>query len=580
MKLDRRTFAGMLSSAVLGVATPAALAAPQKRLSILMITNDQHRADCLGCMGNPVLRTPHTDRLASEGVLFARHYVQAPQCVPSRSALHTGRYPHVNRTPTNLYQLPPAEHTLASILNDHAYDTATVGELPFAPTNFLGGFRQVLASPPDYDAFLAGKGWAGPVLPPEHRRLLAERDSLAAENFQAAADPWPAELDETAFYAAKAADFLRSRNQDSPFFLHVNFRRPHHPFDPPKPYDTLYANAHFPPSATRAGEMDNKPPTQRAALKDTVHTDLTRLSAEQLHRIKSFYYGMISLNDHYIGEILSALEHAGLADSTIVVFNADHGEMLGDHGLVFKGAFFYEGLVHVPLIIRAPGRLPRTAKVDSLVQEIDVLPTLLELAGVPAPAGIQGRSLVPIAHGHGPKQQAVYSEFPTIKMIRTGDWKLVHYVGQTYGELYDLKNDPTELSNRYGDPAFADAQAAMERRLTDWFITSADPLLPPLKTTHPTRPEPLLLPVQPIGVQHRQSAHHGCEEHAMLQREPEQLCLLRRAHPRRRCSHGEVLQADHLSHDPAYRVRRRQQRCTQAQPPRRQHLQVPEQRVR
>jgi arylsulfatase len=189
---------------------------------------------------------------------------------------------------------------------------------------------------------------------------------------------------------------------------------------------------------------------------------------------------MISLNDHYIGEMITALDRAGLTDSTVVVFNADHGEMLGDHGLLFKGAYFYEGLVHVPLIIRAPGKFPSGVKVDSLVQEIDVLPTLLELIGVPAPEGIQGQSLVATVKGSGPRQDAVYSEFPTIKMIRTERWKLVHYVGQKYGELYDLKQDPNELTNVFGDSRFAEAQEEMERRLTDWLIKSVDPLLKPL----------------------------------------------------------------------------------------------------
>lgn len=485
MIIDRRTFSSLLTSAVLGAVATPATAKPSGRPNILMITNDQHRADCLGCMGNPVIKTPHTDKLAKEGVLFTRHYVQAPQCVPSRSALHTGRYPHVNRTPSNAYHLPPTERTIASILNSNGYDTATVGELPFAPTEFLGGFQRVLARPDDYDAFLESQGWRGQRMSEDRKRLLEQKEKQASADYQAAPDPWPAELDETAFYANHAVKFLKESHR-SPFFLHVNFRRPHHPFDPPKPYDTMYEGATFPPSVQRPGEMDNKPPTQHRALENTVHFDLRKLTANDLNRVKSYYYGMISLNDHYIGEILKGLDETGLTDSTIVVFNADHGEMLGDHGLLFKGAYFYEGLVHVPLIIRAPKKLAAGAKVDSLVQEIDVLPTLLDLAGVPGPDGIQGQSLIATANGSGPRQDVVYSEFPTIKMIRTQDWKLVHYVGQRYGELYNLKEDPNELTNLYGDSRVADAQEEMERRLADWLIKSADPRLRPIKASELT----------------------------------------------------------------------------------------------
>ena len=130
----------MLASGVLAptVARLFAATAPL-RWNVLIITNDQHRADCLGCMGNPVILTPNIDSLARQGVIFERHFVQAPQCVPSRSALHTGRYPHVNRTPTNIYRLPETEETLANILGRNGYTAATVGELPFAPTKFLGG---------------------------------------------------------------------------------------------------------------------------------------------------------------------------------------------------------------------------------------------------------------------------------------------------------------------------------------------------------------------------------------------------------------------------------------------------------
>ena len=464
---SNRVAAGMtrrgFGAAVAGAAAGAALG--REKLNLLILTNDQHRADGLGCMGNPVVKTPVIDRLASEGVLFESHYVQCPQCVPSRSALHTGRYPHTNRTPTNLYRLADREETLAGILNRAGYRTATTGELPFAPTRFLGGFQEVLPGcetmPPEMDAA---------------RKRHAEN---LRRDFQAVAAPWAAEFDETALFAGRAIEFLRA-NRAGPFFLHVNFRRPHHPFDPPAPFDRMYDGATFPPSHKRDGEMRNKPPGQRKALENSVGFDLRTMRERDLDRIKSYYYGMVSLNDHYIGRILDELKRLDPDRRTVVVFNADHGEMLGDHGLLFKGGYFYDEVVRAPLILRAPG-LPAARRVNDLVETVDLLPTLLDLLGLPKSDRVQGRSLLPVIAGKDNRPRAAHSEFPNMKMIRTREWKLVHYLHAPYGELYNLKEDPGELDNRWDDPACAGARSEMQGRLADWLVDTEDPALPPLK---------------------------------------------------------------------------------------------------
>jgi arylsulfatase len=456
---NRRQFLG---AAAAGLSTAAgALAADPARWNLLILTNDQHRADCVGCYGNPVIQTPNADRLAAEGVRFDQHYVHAPQCVPSRVSLHTGRYPHTHRVPTNSYLLPDSEQTMAKVLNAQGYKTACVGEMPFAPRAYTGGFQQVLANNRDYDKFLAAHNLKFP----------------AAEGpFQAAAVPWTDDLDETAFFASHARDFLKA-NRTNPFFLHVNFRRPHHPFNPPAPYDKMYLGAKFPPSHVRAGEMDNKPPQQRAAIESSVGFDLRKMTAADLDRVKAYYYGMISENDKYIGTILDELKASGLADRTVVVFNADHGEMLGDHGLLFKGSYMYDGVVRTPLIVRAPGKIQAGTVRNELVEEVDVMPTLLDLLGVPVPSAVQGQSLVT-----NPKRKnAVFSEFPTIKMARTRDWKLVHYTKAKHGELYNLKEDPHELYNLWDDPKYAGNRAEMEGILFDWLSTTGDPNLAPVK---------------------------------------------------------------------------------------------------
>lgn len=458
----RREFLGSVAAASMQASERAG-----RKWNLLVITNDQHRADCLGCYGNPVIQTPHTDRLAASGVRFSNAFVQAPQCVPSRVSLHTGRYPHVHRVPTNAYLLPDSEQTMAKTLNANGYRTACVGEMPFAPRAYTGGFQEVLANNRDYDRFLASHGFKFP-----------KTDAP----YQAEPVPWTEELDETAFFAARARDFLKA-NRETPFFLDVNFRRPHHPFNPPAPFDKMYRGAAFPPSHLRAGEMANKPPQQKAALEKSVGFDLRNMSAADLDRVKAYYYGTISLNDKYIGAILDELKAQGLEDRTVVVFNADHGEMLGDHGLLFKGSYMYDGVTRVPLIVRAPGKLPAGTAVDSLVEEVDVMPTLLELLGVNPPPGVQGKSLVPLARNPGSRHKAaVFSEFPTIKMARSREWKLVHYTNAKYGELYHLTEDPYELTNLYDDPHYAAARAEMQGLLTDWLLNTTDPQLAPRRS--------------------------------------------------------------------------------------------------
>jgi arylsulfatase A-like enzyme len=205
------------------------------------------------------------------------------------------------------------------------------------------------------------------------------------------------------------------------------------------------------------------------------------MTERDLNRIKSYYYGMISENDKYIGLILEQLAKLGLEDRTLVIFNADHGEMLGDHGLVFKGGYFYDQVMQAPLIIRAPGRLPAGKRIKTIVEEIDLLPTILDVLDIKISERIQGRSLVPIINGSSNSSRAAHAEFPNAKMLRTEQWKLVHYLHAPYGELYNLRDDPYEIKNLYDDPAAAGARHEMESALADWLIDSQDPSLKPVQ---------------------------------------------------------------------------------------------------
>ncbi|MEK7753630.1 MAG: sulfatase/phosphatase domain-containing protein, partial [Acidobacteriota bacterium] len=178
---------------------------------------------------------------------------------------------------------------------------------------------------------------------------------------------------------------------------------------------------------------------------------------------------------------LEEMKAIGLEDRTIVVVTADHGEMLGDHGLLFKGGYMYDEVVHAPCVIRAPGRVPAGRRCNPLVEAIDLMPTLLELMGIQGSPRIQGRSLAPLMDGKSLASRPVHAEFSNIKMLRTRDWKLVHYLHAPYGELYNLREDPHELYNRFDDPGAAKARQEMESAMIDWLIDSEDPARKPLQ---------------------------------------------------------------------------------------------------
>jgi arylsulfatase A-like enzyme len=286
--------------------------------------------------------------------------------------------------------------------------------------------------------------------------------------------PWPEELDESKHFSDLALDFLQERS-DRPYFLHLSYRRPHHPFDPPAPFDRMYAGAHFPETKKKAGEMENKPASQQRATKSLAGFDPSSISAADLDLIKSFYYGMISLTDKHLGRVLEKVN----LDETLVVFTADHGEMLGDHGLLLKGSYMYDQVIHTPLIFAGLG-IPAGRRVNALTESVDIAPTIGDILGFRTPYA-QGKSLTGLLKDPNAKhKQAVHAEFPTVKMVRTETHKLVHYPNATYGELYDLKRDPDEFDNRYGDAGHSEVQSRMYKQLSEWLISSSDPMRPPV----------------------------------------------------------------------------------------------------
>lgn len=455
--------------------------------NVVVLMADQLRADCLGCYGNAHIQTPHLDSLAETGMRFTTAFAQHPQCVPSRSSLITGRYPHVNGSTSNYVAMAHEERTLPDYLQAHGYYTAAIGKVhlfdekehaSYRYTMLSGGQTSNRSGPEmlrsDYANWLKANGYWPKVM--EHYANRAH--ASYRDNFQAVISPLPIEAYYDVWVGDRACDFLHSQGQSKqPFYLFVGFPNPHNPFEPPQPYASLYDPAQMPIPTSFHSDLSQKPPQHLAYKRHgraSLGLDFEELTEDKLRRVIAHYYASITLVDEQVGKILATLDSTGLADDTIIVFLSDHGELLGHHGLLLKSTdafpMLYDVSLHVPLVIRAPGIRPSV--IDQPVELLDLFPTLMDLLDTPPPPQVQGHSLLRPSIS----RETVFAESGAAKMLRGHRFKLVHYAGQPYGELYDLADDPQEQNNLYARPEYAHLRAEMTHALLDRLIMMEAPL--------------------------------------------------------------------------------------------------------
>jgi len=440
---------------------------------------DELRFDALGCTGNPIIKTPNIDRLARDGVMVEHYFSQSPVCQPSRATLATGRYPHVHGVKWNWYDLDATEITLQAVLGQADFETWAVGKMHFEPVDDLHGFKQRV--------FVEGKLFTGDDDYRLHLDRIGKRRAYFEhtmrwnndEDFGAAPIPLPDEEYIDTYIGAQAVRVLE--RVASPFFVWVSFVNPHFPFDPPKPFDTMYDPDAMPLPPDFHFNQSSRVPEQRVA---SAGRSFHQLSEATMRKIIAYYYGTVSLVDREVGRILSTLERKGTVDDTLIIFASDHGDLLGHRGMLWKGRMLYDHLIRVPMIVRYPKELSRGKVISELCQVTDVMPTLLDYAGVPVPPGVQGSSLRPILRQQKVRwRDAVLSEAMDVKMVRDFHWKLIFYPGRPYGELYHLAEDPLELTNLYDRPEYERRRYALLERLVRLLAESEDPL--PLSCPRP-----------------------------------------------------------------------------------------------
>jgi len=459
----------------------AVQAADRPRPNILWLMADEYRYDVMHCAGHPMVRTPNLDRLAKEGVRFATTYTVSPVCSPSRASAFSGRYAHVHGVTTNQVPAHNGEIFLPSILKHYGYHTAISGKLHFVPRRFDFGFDQFWSFSAEgptpeigYMAFLKNKYGSPAKFPIVKGTCPWPDDELGRDVGVFKHDPKDFE---TEWIADRALDYLRSRKGNAqPWFLYTSFLRPHSPSVLPKKYFDMYDPAKVPvyPLPANAHEM-------RAAARNRQKRHV--IDDPEMERVMTAkYFGNVTNVDDNVGRILDELDKLGMMDNTIILFSADHGNMLGEKAKWFKGVQ-YEGSARIPLLWREPkAAASNKGRVETkVIENTDLTPTLLDAVGIPIPQGVQGRSFLKLARGKDPEWKDRCFSHLRAGMLRTSQWKLIDNGGDGSGdyELYDMRNDPHEERNLAAHPKHKDMVADYAGQLKRWLADKPEPIKVP-----------------------------------------------------------------------------------------------------
>jgi arylsulfatase A-like enzyme len=472
-----------------------------EKLNVLFIITDALRYDHLGCNGNNKVKTPNLDRLASKAVRFTNYFCTNPICMPNRATLATGLYPNVHGIRSNGINLRENIPTIAETLRKKDWHTAAIGKIHHQ--YWLGAFKHKYFSNEGLDDWankkVTSKNFPSPyygydevelisgngtVCAGHYLEWLEEKSSEAAKQmnsrvrnydnlFSLFCDPISEDLYNTTYVIERTLDFLkRYVNGDyggKPFYLHCSFPDPHYPLFPPIKYQNMYKPEEI-ALPSNFDDIENlyhhqflrkhlkNPPFKKAFIRESTEDEVRKLTA--------LTYASISYVDACIGRLLASLDKYGLADDTIVIFSSDHGDLMGDHGLLFKGPCPFNGVLQLPLIWKVPG-LTKPSVSRSLVSSIDIPKTILSLLGIKEryhPPDMQGYDITPILKDPKTKvreycfienDEEIGPLNSRLRHLITEEYKLTVYEGEpNFGDIYNRLNDPDELHNLWFEPEF------------------------------------------------------------------------------------------------------------------------------
>jgi arylsulfatase A-like enzyme len=475
--------------------------------NVIVVMTDQQKATASHLYENTFCQTPAMERLANQGVLFEHAFTPHPLCVPARVSLWTAQFPHSHGGRRNETWMPGGAIHAFQLWKEAGYHTGLIGKNHcFERPQDLALFDtwcEISHGGLPADAEPRGMSWFRPVDGIQAAHAL--RRALKPQNprFGYATSDLPLEDYSSGLIAGQVVRFLE-RHRREPFALWVSFPDPHEPWVAPERYAAMFPPAKIDLPPWREGEFDERAPERNRVLYRML--GVAEDTLEEVYGLLGVYYGMVRFIDDSLGQILDALDTLGLRQETIVVFCSDHGDFMGEHRMQCKGGVFYDCLTRIPLILSWPGQIPPGQREASMVDLIDVVPTLLRLQGIEVPRSMHGQGL-PAVTG-APARDAAFSEYgaggPPFrmadleqmpppygrrtliqslrwreaegrrKMVRTREYKYVHDPLGDRDELYDLANDPWELENVIDEPAHRDVVSALRLRLLDWSVETED----------------------------------------------------------------------------------------------------------
>ena len=435
-----------------------------ERPNILLITTDHWAAAYLGVAGHPSIQTPTLDSMARSGTRFTNCYSECPVCVPARRTLMTGTTTrtHGDRIFQDMLPMPDLP-TMAQTFRDAGYQAYGVGKLHVYPQRDRIGFDDVILDEEgrtqygvfdDYEQFLGDKGYVG------------QQFDHGMSNNQYTMRPWhlPEETHATNWATQQMVRVIKRRSPLRPNFWYLSYRHPHPPLVPLQAYLDLYRDIEIDTPPVGSWAIDSKPLPYCLASGFSADENLTDIQARQA---RTAFYALCTHIDHQIRILIGTLREEGLLDNTIICFTSDHGDMLGNHRLWAK-RLFYERSTNVPMIFMGRRNEPRigvNVVSDRLVGWQDVMPTLLDLAGIDVPESVEGMSMFGEA-----QREWLYGEVSedatATRMIRDKHYKLIYYPVGNCRQLFDLRTDPDEMTDLVAHPAYAETLA----RLTDSLV--------------------------------------------------------------------------------------------------------------
>ncbi|WP_270814717.1 sulfatase family protein [Hungatella effluvii] len=440
------------------------------RPNILLVMTDEQKLDTFG-YNNPVVKTPALDELIRDSLFFTKAYCSNPSCIPSRAAIATGKYPTVCRCPTYISSLPEKEKTFMTMLREAGYKTALVGKQHFAHSKIDHGYDYEIIV--DGHSPLGNPAEIGPYL--DFLKMEGVDYGKCSDDSLILGGTWlekeNCHID--SFVGQEGKRWLESYLAENvsggtPWFLMVSFPGPHMPYDGEgTSCAAQYRLEDMRRPETEAADLEQKPPH---FMKLNPRAYIDRYPEEVFRRTKRSYYANVSLIDRQIGEMIRVLKERHLYDSTMIIYTTDHGDFMGEFGLVSKAQYLSESLMHVPLIVKPPVKGFRGYEVHDYVTNIDIASTCLAVSGA-------GDKLTPDMENYPYSQywleenaevrDHIYMEAHDMKAVIEDGIKTIYYVGRDYGELYNLNLDPHEKNNLWDDEDYQKLKRKAMGRIID-----------------------------------------------------------------------------------------------------------------